>query len=94
MRRSVIAALVAGVALAFPGLTGCATEKVSLGGGPREYVASDYSDVLKRWTRSEQLLNVTELNDLLTVTATYELKGTSENGVAKFTMTEPPPDVD
>jgi hypothetical protein len=65
--------LLSAAALALPfALAGCATEKVSLGGGPREYVASDYGEVLKRWTRSEQLLNVTELDDLLTVTATFE----------------------
>jgi hypothetical protein len=59
-------------ALACAALMGCAEEKVSLGGGPREYVASDYQDVLKRWTRSESLINVTEIDDLLTVTATFE----------------------
>jgi hypothetical protein len=51
---------------------GCAGERVSLAPGPREYVATDYQEVLKRWTRSESLLNVTELDDLLTVTATFE----------------------
>jgi hypothetical protein len=50
----------------------CAEQKVSLAGGPREYVASDYPEVLKRWTRNESLINVTELDDLLTVTATFE----------------------
>ena len=51
---------------------GCATERVSLAGGPREYVASDYQEVLRRWTRNESLINVTQLDDLLTVTATFE----------------------
>jgi hypothetical protein len=50
----------------------CAEQKVSLGGGVREYVASDYPEVLKRWTRNESLINVAELDDLLTVTATFE----------------------
>ncbi len=50
----------------------CAEQKVSLAGGPREYVATDYPDVLKRWTRNESLLNITDLDDLLTVTATFE----------------------
>jgi hypothetical protein len=64
-------------AIAFAGAAGvtaigCAGERVSLVGGPREYVATDYQEVLKRWTRSESLLNVTELDDLLTVTATFE----------------------
>jgi hypothetical protein len=51
---------------------GCTEERVSLGPGPREYVATDYPDVLKRWTRSESLVNLGELDDLLTVTATFE----------------------
>ncbi len=53
-------------------LAGCAEERVSLGGGPREYVASDYDEVLKRWTRSQSLISITELDDMLTVTSTYE----------------------
>jgi hypothetical protein len=52
--------------------TGCAVQRVSLNGGVREYVASDYPEVLKRWTRNESLINVAELDDLLTVTATFE----------------------
>ena len=50
----------------------CGTTKVSLAGGPREYVASDYCNVLDRWTRTEQLITPSELDDLLTVTATFE----------------------
>lgn len=50
----------------------CGTTKVSLAGGPREYVASDYGNVLDRWTRTEQLITPSELDDLLTVTATFE----------------------
>jgi hypothetical protein len=53
-------------------LTACSEPKVSLGGGAREYVASDYAQVLNRWTRSGSLLTVTDLDDLLTVTATFE----------------------
>jgi hypothetical protein len=52
--------------------SGCAVERVSLATGPREYVASDYPEILKRWTRDESLINVTELDNLLTVTATFE----------------------
>ena len=52
--------------------SGCGTPKVSLAGGTREYVASDYSTVLKRWTRKGSLIVVSELDDLLTVDATYE----------------------
>jgi len=51
---------------------GCAEQKVSLSGGVREYVATDYPEVLKRWTRNEDLIAVAELDDLLTVTATFE----------------------
>lgn len=50
----------------------CGTTKVSLAGGPREYVASDYGNVLDRWTRTEQLITPSELDDLLTATATFE----------------------
>jgi len=51
---------------------GCATQRVSLAGGPREYVASDYPQVLKRWTRTESLVVLYDLDDKLTVTATFE----------------------
>jgi hypothetical protein len=51
---------------------GCAEPHVSLASGPREYVPSDYPSVLKRWTREESLIQLSELDDKLTVTATYE----------------------
>jgi hypothetical protein len=54
------------------GAAGCAEQKVSLGGGPREYVPTDYPLILKRWTRSESLIQLSDLDDKLTVTATYE----------------------
>ena len=50
----------------------CAEPKVNAQPGAREYVGSDYPQVLKRWTRSQSLIAVSELDDLLTVTATYE----------------------
>jgi hypothetical protein len=50
----------------------CADPKVSLSGGTREFVASDYPQILKRWTRSRSLITLSELDDLLTVTATFE----------------------
>lgn len=50
----------------------CATQRVSLAEGPREYVASDYPIVLKKWTRSESLITLSDLDDKLTVTATFE----------------------
>lgn len=45
---------------------------MSLAEEPREYVATDYEHVLTRWTRSESLIALSELDDLLTVTATFE----------------------
>lgn len=51
---------------------GCAETRVSMSGGPREYVPSDYSLVLNRWTRTEQLITLSELDDMLTATATFE----------------------
>jgi hypothetical protein len=53
-------------------LVACAEPKVSMAPGTREYVATDYPQVLKRWTRSQSLIVVSELDDLLTVTSTYE----------------------
>jgi hypothetical protein len=61
-----------GLALCVLALLGCTAEKVSLRSGPREYVATDYERVLDRWTRQEQLFLASELDDVLTVTATYE----------------------
>ena len=51
---------------------GCTVPKVSLAPGPREYVATDYPEVLKRWTRDRSLVQLSEMEDKLTVTATYE----------------------
>jgi hypothetical protein len=53
-------------------LIGCADPKVSLAPGAREYTESDYEQVLKRWTREKSLVVLSELDNLLTVTATYE----------------------
>jgi hypothetical protein len=36
----------------------CTRHRVSLNEGPREYVATDYETVLRKWTRSEQLIKV------------------------------------
>mgnify|MGYP000854747982 CR=1 FL=1 len=52
--------------------SGCADPKVSLGTGPREYTESDYAQVLERWTRTKSLIALSELDNLLTVTATFE----------------------
>jgi hypothetical protein len=53
-------------------LCSCTEGKVSLATGPREYVASDYPFILKRWTREQSLIELAELDDKLTVTATFE----------------------
>jgi hypothetical protein len=42
-------------------LGGCATPTVTLAEGPREYVATDYDTVLNRWTRTERLFVLPEL---------------------------------
>jgi hypothetical protein len=51
---------------------GCSEPKVSLGKGTREYTDSDYAQVLERWTRTKSLVAISELDNLLTVTATFE----------------------
>jgi hypothetical protein len=61
-----------GVVLAALFLGGCATPTVTLTEGPREYVATDYDNVLGRWTRTERLFALSELENYLTATATFE----------------------
>jgi hypothetical protein len=68
MRNGVLDAIVLVALFSFA----CAEPTVSLANGPREYVASDYPTVLKRWTREESLIQLSELDDKLTVSATYE----------------------
>ena len=53
-------------------LSACTPPPVSLSEGPREYVAQDYLRVLQKWTRSTQLLSVEQMDNVLTVTSTYE----------------------
>lgn len=53
-------------------LGGCAAQTVSLHEGPREYVATDYESVLRKWTRTEHLIALSELDNFLTSTATFE----------------------
>ena len=50
----------------------CSEPKVSLNKGVREYTDSDYPQVLERWTRSKSLVAISELDNLLTVTSTFE----------------------
>jgi hypothetical protein len=60
------------VALCGGATAACADPKVSMATGPREYTDSDYPQVLERWTRSKSLVQLSELDTLLTVTATFE----------------------
>jgi hypothetical protein len=50
----------------------CSSTTVNMSEGPREYVAADYNQVLRKWTRTNHLISISELDDLLTVTATFE----------------------
>jgi hypothetical protein len=59
-------------ALALSLLSGCKQGTVELREGPREYIPSDYETVLRLWTRHTQLTTADELDNVLTVTATYE----------------------
>ncbi len=61
-----------GLLLAALAICACAEPRVSLGTGPREYVPTDYPQILKKWTRNESLIVLSELSDELNVTATYE----------------------
>lgn len=60
------------LALTFVGTLGCATPTVSLAEGPREYVATDYESVMRKWTRTADLFAVAELENYLTATATFQ----------------------
>jgi hypothetical protein len=60
------------VVVALVGVSACAASKVSLVEGPREYVAMDYDTVLRQWTRSRQLTSLYAMDNVLTVSATYE----------------------
>jgi hypothetical protein len=51
---------------------GCGDPKVSLRTGAREFVPSQYPEILSRWTRNKSLIALDKLDDLLTVTTTYE----------------------
>jgi len=72
-RRAQSALLLLAVAAVSLGTSvACGPSSVSLALGPREYVATDYESVLDRWTRTQQLFIASELDDMLTTTATYE----------------------
>jgi hypothetical protein len=46
--------------------------RVPMHEGPREFIAEDYESILNRWTRAERLYSFQGIDDVLTVTATYE----------------------
>ncbi|MBX3210342.1 MAG: hypothetical protein KF764_35245 [Labilithrix sp.] len=58
--------------LAAGAIAACSEPKVSLNKGAREYTDSDYAQVLERWTRTKSLVAISELDNLLTVTSTFE----------------------
>jgi hypothetical protein len=60
------------IALGLGALSGCTEPKVPLAEGPREYAPTDYEIVLDRWTRSDDLITATAMDNVLAVTATYE----------------------
>lgn len=60
------------IAVSTLAVCGCAPQLVSLAEGPREYVATDYESVLRHWTRTERLFSLSELDNFLTATATFE----------------------
>ncbi len=69
MSRSVLPlALIALLSATF----GCTQDAVRLSEGTREYVATDYEGVLRAWTRSAQLTSLDAMDNVLTVTSTYE----------------------
>ena len=45
---------------------------VTLREGPREYVAADYDELLRRWTRTDRLYSLQGVDDVLSVNATFE----------------------
>src|SRR5271165_778555 len=66
------AAASVGVSMVASMMLACAEPKVSLATGPREYVPSDYTQVLNAWTREKTLVDLAELDGKLSVTATFE----------------------
>lgn len=55
------------------GAAGCAKPAaVSLAEGPRDYDAGDYKPALRTWTRKTELLSVDEMDNVLSVTSTFE----------------------
>jgi hypothetical protein len=71
MRFAPSALLFTLVALA-AGISGCGEPSVRMAEGPREYAPTDYELVLERWTREKDLIVTSQLDNVLTVTSTYE----------------------
>lgn len=70
--RRLLAPMVLCLSALLVGPTGCVDATVSMAAGPREYVPSDYPQVLKTWTRERSLIDLSEFDHKLTVTATFE----------------------
>lgn len=69
LARSTFATL----ALCLLGVAGCSKPgAVSLAEGPRDYDAGDYKPALSKWTRKTELLSVDEMDNVLSVTSTFE----------------------
>jgi hypothetical protein len=65
-RALIFACLVSGT------LFSCAPSKVDLRTGPRAYEPEDYKAILRRWSRTERLNTIEAMDNVLTVTSTYE----------------------
>jgi hypothetical protein len=71
-RRSLLEGGLSALGATLLGSLGCAPPAVQISPGAREYVAADYDSVLRRWTRTENLISLSALDNFLTATATYE----------------------
>lgn len=71
-RRRLLETGLGAMAATLTGAMGCGSPTVQITPGPREYVASDYDVVLRRWTRTESLISLSALDNFLTATATFE----------------------
>ncbi len=60
------------LALPMLGALGCTAQKVDLRHGERSYVPDDYAAIARRWTREERLNTVEAMDNVLTVTSTFE----------------------
>lgn len=72
-RRALLTA--PGLAILLLGLCsyGCAKQHaVNLAEGPRSYDAGDYKPALERWTRKVELISKQEMDNVLSVTSTFE----------------------